>query len=377
MLTVYASFFALGMPDGAFGVAWPSIRYEMGLPLERAAMMITTHSVFYSLVSSQMGRLVKALKLEWVNGIGMILLILGILLFSFAPGFAALIAVTAVLGAGMGMVDSGANAFASGRLSARHMNWMHCFWGMGGSVSPIIMRQVIIHYDWRMGYLAVFAIQAVIAAIVLFTILRGMWAESQETQAAAQEVTTNGKFLAPKRFQIIQWLIFFLYTGFEYSVTFWTVSVMMEGRGVSFEDAGLFPAVYLGMLMAGRFIFGYVTEKIPGSVIIRLGLVISVAGLTMLVFTNNIAGIALVGFGFAPVFPCLMTETKKRFDPHQLSKLVGMQIAAAGAGAAIGAFAIGRILETVSMDAFFPVIIVLVGIAFLMNEYIEISLRRV
>ncbi|MCL1863440.1 MAG: MFS transporter [Defluviitaleaceae bacterium] len=376
LFAVYASFFALGMPDGAFGVAWPSIRYEMGLPLERAAMLIAMHSILYSVVSAQMGWLIKALKLEWVSGIGMLMLVIGMLFFSLAPNFAALMMVTAILGAGMGMVDTGANAFASARLSARHMNWLHCFWGMGGSISPIIMRQVIIYYDWRMGYMAVFVIQAAIAVVVFYTILRGMWTEGEKKEAL-EETATEGKFLAEKRFQVIQWLIFFLYTSFEYSVTFWTVSVLMEGRGMSFENAGLFPAVYLGSLMAGRFIFGIVTEKIPGSVIIRLGLLLSVIGLALLVFTDNIFGIALTGFGFAPVFPCLMTETKKRFDPHQLSKLVGLQIAAAGAGAAIGAFAIGRLLETVSMNAFFPAIVSLVAIAFLMNEYIEFSLKAI
>ncbi|MCL1877530.1 MAG: hypothetical protein FWF80_01595, partial [Defluviitaleaceae bacterium] len=63
-------------------------------------------------------------------------------------------------------------------------------------------------------------------------------------------------------------------------------------------------------------------------------------------------------------------------DPALLSKLVGMQIAASGAGAAIGSFSIGQILEHVALDAFFPVIIALVALAFMVNEVIVRAIRR-
>jgi len=97
----------------------------------------------------------------------------------------------------------------------------------------------------------------------------------------------------------------------------------------------------------------------------------------VLVLSNNIIGIALVGFGFAPVFPCLMNETKHRFKPEILSKLVGLQVAAAGLGVALSAFIMGRLLERVSFEALFPTVIICVVIAFVMNEFIDFKLKRV
>jgi fucose permease len=380
MLAVYATFFALGMPDGAFGVAWPNIRYEMGLPLERAALLIVTHSIFYSLSAWGTGRLASWFKVERISGAGFLLLIAGIMAFSFSRELWHLAAATVVLGLGMGMVDSGINAFATDRFSARHLNWLHCFWAMGGATSPIIMRQMIIYYDWNTGYRAIFAIQAVIAFFVAISMLKGLW-EAKETikpmEDESETVPCAPKvFLTAKVYQSLQWFIFFLYTAFEYSVTFWTVSVLMESRDVYFADAGLFPAVYLGALMAGRFTFGYVTEKVSGSVVIRMGLLLSISGLLVLTFTSNIAGIALVGFGFAPVFPCLMNETKNRFDPAILSRLVGSQVAAAGAGVALSAIVMGQILERISLEALFPTVIICVVVTFSMNEFIEFKLKR-
>lgn len=372
---VFAMFFALGMPDGAFGVAWPGMRYEMGLPLGRATTIIVVHSIFYSLASAQTGRLAAFFRVEKISGAGFLLLLAGMMGFSFAPNFEWLAVVTGFLGAGMGLLDAGANAFAAKKFSARLMNHMHCFWAMGGAVSPMIMRQMVISYDWRWGYRAIFALQAVIAVFVLITIVRGLWIVSAAERVDEKTISPVGIFLTAQRFQVVQLLIFSLYTSFEYAVTFWTVSVLMERPGMTFEAAGFFPAVYLGFLMAGRFIFGFATDKLTGTHVIRIGLALSVGGLFVLLFSNNITGIALVGFGFAPVFPCLMNETKRRFKPELLSKLVGLQIAAAGAGVAISAIFMGQLLE-ISHEALFPTVIFCVGVAFLMNEYIEINLRK-
>jgi fucose permease len=372
---VYATFFALGMPDGAFGVAWPEIRYEMGLPLERAALLIVIHSVFYSGAASVVGWLEKRFRLEWISGCGFLLLLAGVMSFSFSRELWHLGAATVVLGAGMGLVDSGINAFAASRFSARHMNWMHCFWGMGGATSPIILRQMMIHYDWSAGYRVVFVLQATVAVFVAVSIFKGFW-RVEGNAREEEEQAVSGVFLTARGYQILQWLVFFMYTAFEYSVTFWTVSVLMESRGLYHADASFFPAVYLGALMAGRFVFGLATARISASLVIRIGLAVSLVGLFALTFTSNIVGIALVGFGFAPVFPCLINETKNRFDPVILPKLVGLQVAAAGAGVALSAIVMGFVLDRISLEALFPVVIGCVFVVLAMNETIEIALKR-
>ncbi|MCL2355558.1 MAG: MFS transporter [Defluviitaleaceae bacterium] len=403
LLAAYAAFFAIGMPE-AFGVALPGIRFDMGLSRGQASAIMIVNSLSYALAASQAGRLEKFLRLKWVTGGGFFMLMAGIAGYIISPNLAGMLVSTSLLGAGASLVDAGANALVVSRFSARHMNHLHCFWAMGGAISPLIMRQMIIYYDWRTGYAAIFAVQFLILLILLISILRGLWdarqargdSRGQESKAAhsleaeqnseahppeAEQNSAGGEvsFITARRFQYLQFLVFFVYVAFESSVTIWTVDVLLNSarRDVVFETAGLFPAVYLGALMAGRFIFGYITEKFSGITVIRTGFFIAGVGLVALIFTSNIIGIALVGFGFAPIFPCLMNETKRRFDPAMLSKLVGMQVAAAGAGAALGSLAIGQILENISLDAFFPAIIALVIAAFVLNEIIERARRNV
>ena len=377
LAAVYASFIALGMPDGAFGVAWPSIRYEMYLGHGQAFFLVLTHSVFFSITCSQMGRLATWFKLPNVNMLGLMFIMLGIGTFALSPNLYFLLISTMVMGVGMGMVDSGLNAFAAKHFSVWHMNWLHCFWGLGGAISPIIMSQMVLLAGWRRGYVSVLAVQAIIGVFVLITLLKGFWVMySDDKNEEISAVAENKIYLEKKRYPIIQIIIILIYVGFEYAITFWTTSVMFEARGLGIEIAGLYPAVYLGAITGGRFVMGYVSNKFSNISIIRFGVLLSVIGLIILTVSNNIIGMAFIGFGFGPIFPCLMHETSNRFSPDATTKLVGYQVAAAGIGVGASTFGMARLLEGVSLNALFPAVIVAMVLVFLLNEVIEAAMKK-
>ena len=382
IVAMFASFFALGMPDGAFGVAWPRIREEMTLPLNAATIMVIAHSVFYAATSSQIGRLATVLKLPNVNVLGLLILVIGMLGFAISPSFPMLVVTTMFLGAGMGMVDSGMNAFSAKHLCQRHTTWLHSLWGGGAATSPLIMTSMIYLASWRMGYVSIAVIQSIVLIFVIVTLVKGVWIvdssdninEKNEYQPLNEVSITTTSFLTRIRFIYLQVVLFILYVAAEYAITLWTTSVMEEARGL-YLMAGIFPAIYLGFMTGGRIFAGFL--KLSNTTIIRGGLVLALIGLVILTFTNSVIGIAFIGFGFAPVFPCLIHDTSRRFSPEALTKLVGYQVAGAGIGAAGGAFILGEILERVSLNALFPTVIVIVLIVFAINEYIESSLRKV
>ena len=214
LAAVFISFLALGMPDGAFGVAWPSIRYDMGLGLDRAFILVVTHSIFYAISGWQMGRLAKALKLPNVNMLGLVMLIIGVAGFAASPNLYFLVLTTIILGTGMGFVDAGLNAYAAKYFESRHMNWLHCFWGLGGSISPIIMSQMIIFAGWRTGYVSIMALQGIMAVFVLFTLLKGFWVMMPEKAQEEAAVATGKKFLSQKNI-LTQFFVWTLYIIME------------------------------------------------------------------------------------------------------------------------------------------------------------------
>jgi len=246
------------------------------------------------------------------------------------------------------------------------MNWLHCFWGLGATISPIIMARMILVSSWRTGYATLAAVHLIVAIIVLISLHKKVWQQEEITQIDDQ--AKKGGNLIQKRYQFLMVFIFFLFVGAEHSIGFWITSVMLESRDLSFERAAMFPAAYYAMIMAGRMVFGFLANKFKDMNIIRFGFALSIVGLGLLMISDNIIGIALVGFGFAPIFPCLVNETASRFSPKILTKLVGYEVASVGAGMAIISASMGQVLSIISMEALFPAAIALIAAALLLNE---------
>jgi len=376
---IYLSFIALGLPEGALGLAWPIIRTEMDLPLEMVGIFAIVFSIFYVLVSSQNGWISKYLKTEKMNLLGIVLLVISYFVFSVTPNFTVMAVMTVFVGIGMGLIDTGLNDYMSKHFSSRYMNWMHCFWGMGAAFSPIIMSQMILMFGWRMGYVSIASLQGIIGIVVLISIVKGVWNREQSQKTKVNElieIKPSGHYLSSKSVVFLQMLLFFLYTGTEGSLGFWIGSVLMESRGLSVEAAGIFPAAYFACIMAGRVVFGFIAGKVGNMPLIRFGMILAAIGIIILTFSNNVMGMALAGLGFAPLFPCLMHETSNRFSADTLSKLVGYQMAAAGAGGAFFSVTIGLSLSHISIESLFPVVFTLTIVVFAMNEALAGKLRR-
>ena len=381
LIAVYLSFLALGLPDGAFGVAWPEIRTNMNLPLEWAGIMIMLNSAFYVTVSSQLGRLAKKIKLWNISLIGLISMSIGFTIIAISPNFIILLFAVAFTGSGMALVDSSLNSYMAKSFGAREMNWLHCFWGIGAVLSPILITQMILLGNWRLGYFAIAAIQGIIAMLIMASRAKGVW-ETEErrirfSKNKEENAELTGAYLTQKRHKFMQILVFYLYCGAEYATGFWITGVLMYSRGLDIGQAGMFPAVYYGFIMLGRMVFGFLANKLSSPAMLRIGFTISLAGIGILLFQSSLAGMALIGFGFAPIFACMMHNNSDRFHPKILTKLIGFEMAAVGAGVATLSALTGQILARISLEALFPIIIILIATAFLINEIIERNVKHV
>ena len=376
LAAAYLSFIALGFFDGAFAVAWPVIRYDMNLRLDQAGLIIIINSVFYTLSSSQVGRFSRSLRPETVNVLGILAIMLGLLGLSAAPGLAPLVLAGGVAGIGMGMVDFSLNLYIAKHFSSRYMNWLHCCWSIGATFSPIVMFQMVLIASWRAGYVALASIQGIIAAFVVLSLIRGVWSSRERVHIQRPEAEDDKRFLTHPRFQYLHIAIFFLYMGADYSVGFWTASVLLESRGLGIDAAGAYPAVYFASIMLGRITSGYLAKRLSNIAMIRAGFLLAVAGLAILTISNTLMGMALIGLGFAPVYPCLMHETSRRFCPDILTKLVGYQVAAAALGVAILGPAMGLTLSRFSSEALFPLAAVMVVLVFVFNEIVDSGYRK-
>jgi len=363
---ILVSYFVVGFPDGAFTVSWLGIERDLSLTIAHSGFILVGYSVTYTLAGVILSWLNRFIRLQTIYFWGLIIMGAGFVGLALSFNFTMALAAISVYGFGTGAMASSMNSYMAKHFTARHNNWMHCFWGGGAAISPLIMARMMDAHSWSMGYFVITGILAVVGIMLLISMYKKVW--FNDTAAVAEEaektvVTKN--YLTKKWHQVVEILTFFFLGGTDYTLVFFTGMVLIE-RG--FEDVAVFSAVYYISMTTGRMFFGWMAKWMQELPIIRIGIAIAAIGIGVLYFTSSIAGMALTGFGLGPLLPTLVSDTSNRFTPRVLSKIVGYELAAFGAGIAVLFFITSQILEHVTLEALFPIGLAFVLLVFICNE---------
>ena len=170
LVLIYIAFISLGLPDSLLGSGWPVMHAELDVPVTYmgvVSMVICGGTIVSSLLSD---RLTRKLGTGGVTVASVFLTVLALFGFSVSSRFGVLIAFAVPYGLGAGAIDAALNNYVALHYKARHMSWLHCFWGIGTIVSPFVMSYALTHFTWRAGYRVVGAVQLVIAVLLLVTL---------------------------------------------------------------------------------------------------------------------------------------------------------------------------------------------------------------
>jgi len=375
---ILISYFIVGFPDGAFTISWLGIERDLNLTIAHSGYILVGYSVTYTLAGVVLSGLNRFLKLQTIYFFGLTIMGLGFIGLALSINFImALMAIT-IYGFGTGAMASSMNSYMAKHFTARHNNWMHCFWGGGAAISPLIMGRMMDTHSWSAGYFVITAILALVAIILLVSMYAKVWTNDDTdssnnlTHESSNKTVAKKRYLAKKWHQAVEILTFFFLGGTDYTLVFFTGMVLIE-RG--FEDVAIFSAVYYLSMTVGRMFFGYAAKWLQEPPIIRIGITIAALGILVLYFTSNIVGMALTGFGLGPLLPTLVSDSSNRFTPQVLSKIVGYELAAFGAGIAVLFFITSLILEHITLEALFPIGLTFVVLVFLCNEVLERAAR--
>lgn len=336
LVIIYIGFISLGLPDTVLGVAWDSMRRELGTPVYYAGFLTTLLTICSAVSAFFSGEILRR------TGTGRLLMICGfvtgcsLLGYAFSPAFWCLLLFAIPLGFGQGAVDTGMNYYVARHYTSRDMSWLHCCWGLGASCGPGLVTLILASGgSWRWGYVTVGAIQLGLA--LLFSLTLGLWSDPEggdEKKTAFAEGTV--------RFCLRFWfcpLMMLLYCGIEFSMGLWVYQFLAGCRGFSAEAAGYAVAGYWGMLTAGRFLIGCVANRLGNRRQIRLSMVLSFTGALLLTVPGPAAlilcAVGLIGFAFASFYPAMMHAAPERFDDVTASTVIGYQGGAAMLGAAV------------------------------------------
>ena len=343
---IYLAFISLGLPDSLLGSSWPLMHLSFGVPVGSAgflAIVVSTGTILSSLLSH---RLIRRFGTGVVMVGSVSLTAIALLGTSLAPSFWMLIVLAIPMGVGAGAVDSGLNAFVAAHYAAKHMNWLHCFWGVGAMLGPILISALTKSgFGWRSGYFSIAMLQVALVTLLLFSLPMWRQFEPRSVREAAEQTTEEkakrAPLLAPLRAAGAKYAMatFFLYTTVENSFMLWGASYLVKVKGNLPEDAAGWVSLFFVGITVGRALSGILSTKLSSEKLIRLGIVLVLGGLVVLLLPlpNAVAPAALllIGFGLAPIFPAMLHLTPVYFSKEDTQASMGLQMACAYTGSTL------------------------------------------
>ena len=336
LIIIYIAFIGLGVPDSLIGSAWPAIHIELGIPVEMVSILTFLISGCTVLSSMFSTRILNKLGTAKVTAFSTTMTALSLLGFSLVPSFLFMIPLAIVLGLGAGAIDSGLNNFVALHCKASHMNFLHCFYGVGVSLSPYIMSQAFSNAGWRGGYRYAFYVQLAIALILIFSI--PLWKKSSSTEETDEErgITLSIAEMIKKSDVRKVWIIMLMTNAIEYACGVWGSTYLVEEKGFEIEHGALALTIYYVGMSIGRFVSGLLANKIKTWKRIFIGCVILAPAIViMLLPLDNIfavAGLFLIGLGNGSIYPNMIHLTPHNFGKAVSQSIMGSQIAFAYIG---------------------------------------------
>ena len=376
LIVIYVVFISLGLPDSLFGVAWPVVHNEFMIDESFASLYSIITGVCTGGISLIAGTLIRKFGTPKVTFVSVILTACGLLGISFSPNIVVMMICTVIMGYGAGAIDTALNNYISLHYEARHMNWLHCFWGVGVTVSPLIMS-IFLNGEtgsWRNGYRVIAIIQFCIAFLVLLSLKK--WIKHDKNVTSTPEIETNKSkngFLTIFKIKgvITSILSQGLYCSMEFLIGTWGASFLVNTHSITPDIAAKWVSLYFGGIMLGRLLSGFISLKANDNTLVRGGIITALIGIIILALpigTVSCCGLLLIGVGFGPIFPSILHSVPERFGKEFSADLTGFHMGGAyGIGFAVQ-LAFGYVATATTFNITPYVLLTLIILLFIINE---------
>lgn len=367
---IYIAFVSLGLPDSLLGSAWPVMHSQLGVPLSYAGivtMIIAGGTIVSSLLSD---RLTRKLGTGLVTAISVLLTAAALFGFSISKSFIMLCLWAVPYGFGAGAVDAALNNYVALHYASRHMSWLHCFWGVGAAISPYIMSyNLTTELGWSGGYFFIAILQVSLTAVLFISL--PLWKRRNMQDTAGEVNAVKLSLLQAVGIKGVKFMLlaFFSYVALESTTGLWASSYLVQYRNISPETAAQFASLYYLGITIGRFISGFIAEKVGDRRLIRFGALIMILGIVLVGLPAEstvwpLIGILVVGFGGAPIYPSIIHATPDNFGAKNSQAVIGIQMASAYVGSTFMPPLFGVVAQYVNIGLY-PIYLMLFAILLL------------
>ena len=363
LILAYIAFIALGLPASLMGVAWPTLRAELSLSLDALGLLFISTTIGYLISSFLIARLISRFGIGALLIFSCLLTGIAFIGYTIVPSWILIILMGSISGFGTGVMDAGLNTYLAAEYNEGQMQWLHASYGVGATLSPLIMTaSLAIFASWRPAYIFVGAFMLIMAACFTLTLPAWKRPKLPATGEVAKEETELGIMdyhtsLWETLLRVVTWVsifMFVLYTGAELTLGNWTYTLFTEGRGVSPQLAGLWAGGFWATFTIGRVLAGIYARRISLNTMMDIALVLALVGAVLFwwnpIASVGVAGVFIVGFAMAPIFPGLVSSTSQRVSQRHAGNTIGIQMSAAGLGGAVLPSLAGFLAERISLE---------------------------
>ena len=357
LIIIYLAFISLGLPDSLFGTAWPAIYPEWSLPFSMGSIItviMTCGTITSSLFSS---RVIAKYGTGKVTAFSTAMTAAALLGFSLSGSFLPLCFLAIPLGLGAGAIDSGLNNYVALHYTSSQMSLLHCFYGIGITISPYLMSRLLAtSAGWRGGYRSAFFIQVGIALVLFLTL--PLWKKvggkevQEETPVKVLSIRELSKIPGVKN----MWILFLTSCGIENATNTWGSTFLVEFKGMAADVAAGTMISYFAGFTTGRLLSGILATRLSCWKIIRMGMVVMSVAMVLLLLPLSgmtvVIALFLLGMGNSPLFPNFTYLTPQNFGADVSQSVIGAQMAASNTGFLVAPLLCGLLGQIFGMGVF-------------------------
>ena len=328
---IYLFYIGLGIPDSLLGSAWPAIYGDLHVPVSYVSLISATVSSCTVLSSLFSTRIIAALGTAKVSAFSNALTAAALLGFSCSNHFLWLCVCAIPLGIGAGSIDTALNHYVALHYNAMQMSFLHCFYGIGVSLSPYLMSLALSEeMNWRGGYRTVFYLQLGIAVLSFLSL--PIWKSVKTTQQKQGDTLVLPLTQMLKRKKI--WASCGVFAGIsalESTCLIWGSTYLWESVGLSAEMAAAMITFYFVGMTLGRFLSGILSLKLSDWQIVFTGQIFIFLAVVILLSSRypipSVLGLFLIGLGNGPIFPNMTHLTPALYQKKASQSIIGVEMA--------------------------------------------------
>ena len=337
---IYLAFISLGLPDSLLGSAWPIMHQEIDVSISFMgiiSMVVSISTIISSLLSH---KLTNKFGTKWVTTISIFVSAISLLGFSYSKNIWMILLFAIPYGLGAGGIDAALNNYVALHYSSKHMSWLHCFWGVGTIISPFVMSYSLTNSNWNMGYRIISIVQLSIGIVLLLTL--PIWETNKSKLNNNKEKTKSIRIIDALKINGVPTLLlgFFCYCATESTVMSWACTYLVEAKNIDEPIAAAFASCFFIGMTLGRFLSGFIMDKLGDRKMILLGTGVLFIGILIMLIpaSNNLISLLtllICGLGCAPIYPCIVHSTPTNFGAENSGAIIGIQMACAYLGSTL------------------------------------------